>query len=119
MVFSIPLPEHEARHAYGRLTFKQYLRQGLRSRIVRKAILILGQAQALPQLLLHGVAKEMARRDPVTFEPGLANAALHGYAQSGEHPLRQDAWLHILIRENIANTTAPVPLQMRGIFNAG
>ena len=118
MVFRIPLPEHEARHAYGRLPFKQYLRQGLRRRIVRKAILILGKAQALPQLLLHGVAYEqLARRSPVTREPGLAHPSGHGYLQSGKHPIRQDAW--VVTREMIANTIAPIPLQMRGIVDAG
>ena len=120
MVFRIPLPEHEARHAYGRLPFKQYLRQGLRSRIVCEAILILGKAQALPQLLLHGVAYEqLARRSPVTREPGLAHPSGHGYLQSGKHPVRKGSRFDTLIREVIANAIAPVAFQVRGVVDLG
>ena len=83
-------------------------------------MLILGQAQALPQLLLHGVAYEqLARRGPVTREPRLAHPSGHGYLQGGEHPVRQGAWVDIATRVLLANTTAPIPLEICRVVDLG
>ena len=40
------------------------------------------------------------------------------YPRSGEHPVRQDAWINVS-REMLADTAAPIPLQVSGILDTG
>ena len=82
-------------------------------------MLILSESQAVPQLLLDCVTyAQSASGGPVAREPSLANARRYRYPRSGEHPVRQDAWINVS-REMLADTAAPVPLQVSGILDTG
>ena len=88
--------------------------------LIDEALLILVQAQFVAKRALHGIGyQKRARRRPVACQPRLADPRRYRYPK-GHHPLRQGCGVKILTnRQMFANTDTPIPLQMRGIVDAG